>query len=196
MNDQPIDLNQERWCSACNQYHKLYYLNEKGEVQTTFSRSKRAGWQSWCKVSASKYNVERQRERRRELREQNYQKEANRSMSSMAIAIQQYDVLRRVTEHEHKSVLITLEEMYDIFDRFDFTCAVCGDKHINVAHIVALRCGGESQAGNVVPLCNTCKISKLDKDFETWLMTTWSLPLSMVLLKLSQPVIQPNTDLL
>lgn len=183
MNDQPIDLNQERWCSACNQYHKLYYLNEAGEVQTTFSRSKRAGWQSWCKVSANKYNVERQRERRRELREQNYQKEANRSMSSMAITIQQFDALRRVTEHEHKSLFMTLEDLYDVFECYDFTCAVCGDKHINFAHITALRCGGESKIGNVLPLCNTCKVSKLDKDFNTWLQQVWELPVQSVLSK-------------
>ena len=65
-------------------------------------------------------------------------------------------------------VKITLDEFYQVFKRYNFSCAYCGISDqdvICVEHVIPICEGGEHTAENIVPSCYNCNAKKGVKRF-------------------------------
>lgn len=56
-----------------------------------------------------------------------------------------------------------------LLEEFEGLCAYCDEPATTWDHIVAVRRGGQSTPGNVVPACFSCNSSKKDNDVFVWL---------------------------
>lgn len=51
-------------------------------------------------------------------------------------------------------------------------CAYCGDEHVSRwDHLVAIKSGGDTVVGNMVPACSRCDDSKRDVPYEEWMLS-------------------------
>jgi len=63
-----------------------------------------------------------------------------------------------------------VEQVLRFFGTPSPVCVYCGtDKVSRWDHLVALRNGGETVLGNLVPSCGSCDDSKAEKGFELWM---------------------------
>jgi 5-methylcytosine-specific restriction endonuclease McrA len=173
-----VDLQAERWCSACKVNHKLWTLNEDGEPVPTFSRNTKHGWQSICKVAATRINVKRQRERRQEQAENDPLWLNDLAVRKAGIVALELRGLRRLGAKFNRPVTVTFDSLMKLFESHNFECIACGSPYLNAAHIIPLEHGGESSIDNIVPLCNTCKIARRYENLDTWMKRKTGRPLN------------------
>jgi hypothetical protein len=159
------NANGEIWCSRCKTYHPEFTVNEDGNEVPTFSTSTKNEYQAWCKTSASIYNVEQQRIRRAM---QSQQDNPNELVRREMIARDEFKSLTKVTEWHGHEMHVDLQDIENMFSEYNYQCPICGSTYLNIAHNVTLECGGKTEQGNLLPLCNLHKIAKGHHTIQSW----------------------------
>jgi len=76
---------------------------------------------------------------------------------------------RKAQERHSTAVLLSPDQLWRHWLRFDHQCAYCGAQgDLQVEHVVPISKGGEHHLGNIVPACQRCNFSKRSADAETW----------------------------
>lgn len=67
----------------------------------------------------------------------------------------------RTTGRDSKAVTDVMR--WEVWNRDDFTCVVCGSRmFLEVDHVLPLSKGGSSHLGNLQTLCQNCNVRKKD----------------------------------
>jgi len=87
-----------------------------------------------------------------------------------AIATARRKHKRRAREAQAPATL-TVREWRAALAAFNHRCAYCGCEkaRFHKDHVIALSKGGGLEAGNIVPACRSCNISKKDHNAEVWM---------------------------
>jgi len=171
--NQVVDLEAERYCAACKRTHKLWTLDDKGQPTPTFSRFKQ-GWQSYCKQQASRINVESQRVRREENQD-DLSRHEHELIRKSSIVASELKALKRLDKRYQRGVGVDFTSLMALFEKHDFECVACRSPYPNAAHKVTLENGGCSTEENIIPLCNTCKVTRGHEELDQWAMRTWKI---------------------
>lgn len=63
------------------------------------------------------------------------------------------------------------QQVLKFFQMSEPECVFCGSREVGRwDHLVAIKCGGETVVGNIVPSCATCDDSKRDLPYEEWMV--------------------------
>lgn len=64
----------------------------------------------------------------------------------------------------------TLKQWNFCKEHFGHSCAYCGkpSKKLHQEHFIAVKNGGGYTVSNIIPACQKCNVSKLDRDFFAW----------------------------
>jgi len=139
-------------------YHQVYYKNNI-EKEKASHKNYRTQNVDKIKISSRKYyedNIEKTR-----LYGQRYRKE---NPEKACIKAHNYRAKKSMLPHT-----LTIEQWESIKLSFDNSCAYCGKKmFLTQEHFIALNKGGEYTTNNIIPSCQSCNCSKIDRDFFEW----------------------------
>lgn len=139
---------------------KEYYIKNKNKLAN-------------CKRDNYYENHERYLEYAKQYRENNKEK-IREGMRAFASSENGKD-RRNISHQKRKALKRQLDynftkRMWDECKKhFDNKCAYCGkEEKLTQDHFVPLNEGGEYTRNNILPVCQFCNISKLDRDFFEW----------------------------
>jgi len=76
---------------------------------------------------------------------------------------------RKAQERGSCTVMLSPDQLWRHWLRFDYQCAYCGAQgDLQVEHVRPISKGGEHHLGNIVPACARCNFNKRSSDAETW----------------------------
>lgn len=76
---------------------------------------------------------------------------------------------RKARERGSRTVMLSPEQLWRHWLRFEHCCAYCGcEGDLQVEHVIPISKGGEHHLGNIVPACQRCNFSKGRSDAEQW----------------------------
>jgi hypothetical protein len=141
----------EKWCYSCKRWHSRSIF--------TIDRSRHDGLAATCRGYNPKSPVTQEQKRLRKNAAYRHYYATNGGPSIRA----------RKQARKRNCERVSPTDRERVFDRFEGMCAYCGSPAYGIDHVVAVKKGGGSRRGNLLPACRSCNSKKRTRDLDEFL---------------------------